>query len=123
MDPEAVDLCNAINALPGMKTTESCCGHGKYPFIVFFRIGVSDQGMFFLARCQDNRYWKFGDRWSIKTSVADVTDDGSLPLTFCLESLDKGKVAYDQANDLIRNMNYHLIKGYNLDLSKFLFKD
>lgn len=36
MDPECVDLCDALNLLPGIKTSESCCGHGEYPFRIWF---------------------------------------------------------------------------------------
>ena len=36
MDPECVALCNALNALPGIQTFESCCGHGEHPFWIFF---------------------------------------------------------------------------------------
>lgn len=37
IDQECVELCMAMNSLPGIETTESCCGHGKTPFHVFFR--------------------------------------------------------------------------------------
>lgn len=37
MDPECVALCDVLNTLPGIRTFESCCGHGEHPFIVFFR--------------------------------------------------------------------------------------
>lgn len=36
MDRECVALCDALNALPGITTYESCCGHGERPFWVFF---------------------------------------------------------------------------------------
>jgi hypothetical protein len=29
LDPECLELCRAINALPGLTTIESCCGHGR----------------------------------------------------------------------------------------------
>ena len=38
MDPESVALCDAINSVPGLFTTESCCGHGKHPFKIFFKV-------------------------------------------------------------------------------------
>lgn len=38
MDKECIPLCDAINALPGLQTTESCCGHGKSPFRVFLKM-------------------------------------------------------------------------------------
>ena len=37
VDAECVALCNALNRLPGVRTTESCCGHGKSEYHVFFR--------------------------------------------------------------------------------------
>lgn len=36
MDLECMALCDALNALPGITTFESCCGHGKRPFQVWF---------------------------------------------------------------------------------------
>lgn len=35
LDPEVRELCEAINALPGVATIESCCGHGKQPFRIW----------------------------------------------------------------------------------------
>jgi hypothetical protein len=36
MDPECIPLCDALNALPGIRTTESCCGHGEDPHRIWF---------------------------------------------------------------------------------------
>lgn len=36
MDPECIPLCNALNALPGIRTFESCCGHGSALHMIFF---------------------------------------------------------------------------------------
>lgn len=36
MDSECVPICDALNTLPGIKTFESCCGHGTHPFFVAF---------------------------------------------------------------------------------------
>jgi hypothetical protein len=36
MDPECISICDALNALPGIRTFESCCGHGERPFWAFF---------------------------------------------------------------------------------------
>lgn len=38
MDPECVKLCKAINKIPGLQTTESCCGHGKDKFMIWFEV-------------------------------------------------------------------------------------
>lgn len=37
MDPQCVNLCNALNKFRGIETTESCCGHGKSKFTIFFK--------------------------------------------------------------------------------------
>jgi len=48
-----------------------------------------------------------------------------LPIDYLLSSGKiKGKEAYKQVKDLVRNMNYHLnhenfMKGYDLDINKF----
>jgi hypothetical protein len=36
MDNECINICKAMNALPGIRTTESCCGHGADPFRIWF---------------------------------------------------------------------------------------
>ena len=35
VDPECVELCNAINLLPGIQTRESCSGHGEGSYHIF----------------------------------------------------------------------------------------
>lgn len=37
LDPECLALCVALNALPGIRTIESCCGHGTDPFRIWLR--------------------------------------------------------------------------------------
>jgi hypothetical protein len=36
MDPECIPLCTAMNKLPGIRTFESCHGHGQQPMWIFF---------------------------------------------------------------------------------------
>jgi hypothetical protein len=36
MDTECILICNAMNALAGITTMESCCGHGDRPFRIYF---------------------------------------------------------------------------------------
>ncbi len=38
MDEECVELCNAINRLPGIETNGSCCGHGESPYFIGYTI-------------------------------------------------------------------------------------
>lgn len=124
IDDECIELCVALNNIPGIRTDESCSGHGTEPYKIF--ISVTDlRGLFFLARCVDRRYWRYGHLWKFDISVADVYEDGILPTVFTLHS-DKvvGDDAYEHALDLIENINYHaahenFLKAYDLtDLFK-----
>ena len=36
MDKECINLCDAINSIEGLMTIESCCGHGKDNFQIYF---------------------------------------------------------------------------------------
>jgi len=39
VDPECVALCEAINLYePDIFTVESCCGHGKTPYHIYFKV-------------------------------------------------------------------------------------
>lgn len=38
MDRECVNLCKAINEIPALCTLESCCGHGKSAYDIYFRV-------------------------------------------------------------------------------------
>jgi hypothetical protein len=36
-DKDCIDLCKALNRIPGIMTTESCCGHGKTEYHIFLQ--------------------------------------------------------------------------------------
>lgn len=38
IDKECIPLINALNSIPGIVTTTSCCGHGKRHFSIFFYV-------------------------------------------------------------------------------------
>ena len=124
MDPEVLDLVNAMNALPGIETTESCCGHGCSSLDVWFKVTVPE-GLFFLTRCVDRRYWKYGYLWKIELTVGDLFEDNYLPVAYNLHSGPiVGEDAYKQAQSLVENMNYHLnhenfMKGFELNIEDF----
>ena len=35
-DKDCIDLCKALNRIPGIMTVESCCGHGRTNYHIFF---------------------------------------------------------------------------------------
>jgi hypothetical protein len=108
-DPEVVELCRALNDLPGIATTNSCCGHGKSPFCIFFDPDPKDRrGLFILARCVDHRYFEFGHQWSIRLSVGDFPLF-PLPIVYRLESEAVGEEAYTQAQAIVATTS--LLRG------------
>lgn len=120
MDEEVIPLCNAMNSLNGIETFESCCGHSCDSFRIWFKV-TDPIGLFFLTRCVDHRYWKYGYLWKIELTVGDsMFKDGSLPITYMLNSGPiVGEDAYKQATDLLKNMDNHLnhkafMEDYNL---------
>lgn len=145
MDNEVLELCNAMNSLPGIYTIESCCGHGNDAFRIWFKVeSKTQEGLFFLVRCTDRRYWEYGNLWKIELSVGDMfyneknpslvpygTFDlpNELPIIFMLHSgIVMGEDAYKQAKSLVENMNYHInhknfMVGYNLNIKNFIIED
>lgn len=108
-DPEVVDLCRAINALPGLQTIESCCGHGKGPFRIWFRVEEGDhRGLFVLARAANRRYWYHGHQWGIRLDVSDIAGrSGELPVNYVLESTLTDEDVYAQALSLVESIEDH----------------
>ena len=63
MDPECITICNALNALPGIATHESCCGHGSEPHRIFFTSETVD-GLAPVLRCSLSSAWSVEARWA-----------------------------------------------------------
>ena len=38
IDRECINFCKAINSIEGLHSIESCCGHGKTPYHIFFQV-------------------------------------------------------------------------------------
>lgn len=55
MDKECVAICDALNALPGVETIESCCGHFKNSYRIWFG-SVNPYSLAIIARVFDRRY-------------------------------------------------------------------
>ena len=68
MDKECIEICNTLNTLPETETFESCCGHLKYPFSVWFFCNSIDT-LSRLGRCVERNY--SDGKWEI---VVDSTD-------------------------------------------------
>lgn len=68
MDQECIDLCNLLNTLPGVTTFESCCGHCKYRYHIWFFCSSIDT-LSRLGRATSGNY--SDDEWEI---IIDTTD-------------------------------------------------
>ena len=79
VDKECVDLCMALNYLPGISTIESCCGHGERPYHIWFTtkyLRSLPRLLYWFARCHCGFYgWKIIVR----------TDCAMSPVTFMIE--------------------------------------
>ena len=101
IDEQCVDLCNTLNKLPFVETYESCAGHGKYPYWVFFRcldVGVLSR----LGRCVARNY--SDGNWEIVVDSCDGDPYG----VFWLRTkriLNDGELN-ESLKQLIENINY-----------------
>lgn len=95
IDPEVVRLCDAINRVPGLSTTESCCGHGVSSFEVYFQCDDTRQ-VWPLARSISPRY--AGVPWVLE--IRDCPDIPE-PCSFVFHSGSRvGVHAYEMADDI-----------------------
>lgn len=99
LDLECKELCIALNRLPGIYTYESCCGHGKHPFWVWFRVDEISQGLLLLTRllCASDSTFNFDVKLTFNLTFSK--------LAFLLESKEIGKPAFKQARKLAFAIN------------------
>jgi len=116
IDKECVELCDAINEIPFLMTTESCCGHGKDTFDIWL-VAKNLEGLYILARCIDRRYCgpvtETFDADKNMTSYLPwklLVEDSDMRMApiFHLESSSKGELAYKQAKKIAKNIRYTL---------------
>lgn len=104
MDEECVSLCKTLNLLPGIYTRESCCGHLKEPFRIFFRCS-SFTSLAVLARAIDNRYCGMSKVWSVLAETADKEPRFNFQLTSVVAYNSKEEMDKD-VEMLIKNIKY-----------------
>lgn len=109
-DPACVDLCVALNTLPGIKTTESCSGHGTQPYRVWFQVtDFTARGLLALSRFVCPRYYP--DGWRI---VVDHGDTIGQQLGFLLEGPVNGDLGAQELAMEIQNHVQNRMDGYNI---------
>lgn len=117
MDTECIDLCVALNSLPGIETVNSCCGHGKQPYWIWFDVDYSQRGLLTLSRLTSiNYYPRISRKWKIFVDHRDTFPQ----LTYRLEG-PKGKDGYESSKEfasLIMEMVNDTTSGYNILLQR-----
>lgn len=68
MDPLCIDLCNTLNTLQDTNTCESCSGHGKHEYWIFFKC-YNLHVLTRLGRVVDKRY--SDGNWEIVVDSCD----------------------------------------------------
>ena len=125
-------LIETIKSVPGIEIIghnliDSSKHNGLY---IFFNSNEKDpEGLFFITRSIDMRYWEYGHTWRIELTVADSPhENGDRPLTYQIyrplieqETLTEIDL---EIQSLIDNMNYHynheeFMKAYNMDKGKY----
>lgn len=109
MDKECVDLCNKLNSLSNVETTESCCGHCREPYMVFFdcndfvRLGK-------LYRCVNRNY--SDGKWRIECCCGDVNPCYGFMLR-SHEPFKSTEEMMESVNALIDNIDYWEQEQFN----------
>ena len=106
MDKECIALCDELNMLKGITTFESCCGHLKRPYVIYFRVS-NWYSLSLLSRAFDWRYG--GYPWVIKISSTDTTHKKSGVAVFELQSIKRfksEKTMAKQVNKAIENIKF-----------------
>ena len=102
MDEECIELCDTLNELPGVKTTESCCGHFKDKYRIFINC-TNFYSLAVIGRSIDKRYSR--GNWTLKVDVGDIK-----PMYgFLLESnkiFDNEEKMTEALKDIIENIKY-----------------
>ena len=95
MDNERISLCDALNSLPGVNTFESCCGHLKSQYRIWFFCEDIDT-LSRLGRCVERNY--SDGRWEILVDSTDTSPRG----VFWLRS----KEPFESYEDMEQSVQY-----------------
>lgn len=131
-------LLDIINKLPGVEVTGHILDRSYDQIksrwsgpLIFLHIDEGEQeGLFFLTRVLDKRYFQHGHLWRIELTCGDTPyKNGDRPITYQifrpLTGIESEETLLQECRDLIDNMVYHFnhdafMNIYRLDRSKFV---
>jgi hypothetical protein len=100
LDKECLSLFFALNRIPGVRTTESCCGHGRSPYHMWM-MADSPDALYAIGRALDRRYYGNGTNWTLQVTTTDLKERRT---QFLLESKVLGRKAYRAADKLAEDI-------------------
>lgn len=111
MDQECIELCNILNTLPGVTTFESCCGHCRTQYTIWFF--CSDIGTLSrLGRITEKNY--SDGKWEIVVDSTDTSPYG----VFCLRS-KKPFESPDEMSKSVDNLMYNITYWFNDEFDNY----
>ena len=138
---EYKDLLMAIQALPGVHVQSTTLDKtfdkmkiGWNGLLIFLHIEeCTQEGLFFLVRSIDRRYWEYGNKWRIELDCGDVEyPNGDRPISYLIfrsfQDGDTEQIILDECKSLLDNMNHHFnhdafMKGFNMDRNEYHLVD
>lgn len=102
MDPECINLCNTLNSLPTVMTVESCCGHYKERFNIWFHCD-SIPVLSRLGRCVERNY--SDGKWELLVDSCDTSPYGLFWLRSKEKFNNQGEMN-TSVNNLIQSINH-----------------
>ena len=103
MDKECIQICDALNSISDVRTTESCCGHCKDRFMIFLTCD-NPHSLAIIARVFDRRYIGTSQPWYIELQTKD-----SGAYYYFIHSETKyssEEVMMKDVNKIIKNIKY-----------------
>ena len=125
MDKECIPLCDALNSLPNVETIESCCGHCKDRFRIFFKC-KNPYSLSVIARVFNRRYSGTKLQWIIEVETHD--NGGYDYFVHSVEAYENNTMMEKDISQLVENIKYwssekykeHFINGVTSEEEKKL---
>jgi hypothetical protein len=97
IDRDIVNIVKAMNEFPGIRTVESCSGHGETPIAIFFipeTIDALPPLLYYFDACHSGVTWP----------ASVYTDCSADHVMWVVESRNKGPQAYIEGNKIAECM-------------------
>ena len=103
MDKECIQICDVLNSISDVCTTESCCGHCKDRFMIFFTCD-NPHSLAIIARVFDRRYIGTSQPWHIELQTKD--SGAYYYFIYSETKYSSEEVMMKDVNKIIKNIKY-----------------